>query len=72
MVEQSDHIRDPAARLALMAQAEQLMLDHSGMIPFYHDVTRDMVSPQVKGWISNPADFNRSRFLSLDRSVQTL
>ena len=72
MVEQSDHIRDPAARLALMAQAEQLMLDHSGMIPFYHDVTRDMVSPQVKGWISNPADFNRSRWLSLDRSVQSL
>ena len=72
MVEQSDHVRDPQARLALMTQAEQRLLDDMGVIPLYHDVTRDMVSPQVKGWISNPADFNRSRWLSLDRSVQSL
>lgn len=72
MVAQSDHIRDAGTRLALMAQAEQLLLDESGVIPLFHDVTRDIVSPQVKGWISNPADFNRSRFLSLDRSVQHL
>ena len=55
-----------------MAEAEQLLLDRTGVIPFYHDVTRDIVSPQVKGWVSNPADFNRSRFLSLDRSVRSL
>jgi oligopeptide transport system substrate-binding protein len=72
MVEQSDHIRDPAQRLALMASAEQLLLDETGVIPLYHDVTRDMVSPQVKGWISNPANFNRSRWLTLDRGVQSL
>jgi len=72
MAEQSDQIRDPQARLALMANAEQLLLDDTGVIPLYHDVTRDMVSPQVKGWISNPSDFNRSRWLSLDRNVQSL
>jgi oligopeptide transport system substrate-binding protein len=72
MVEQSDHVRDAKARLALMADAEQILLDEMGVIPLYHDVTRDIVSPQVKGWISNPVNFNRSRWLSLDRSVQSL
>ena len=43
-----------------------------GVIPLYHDTTRDIVSPQVKGWISNPINFNRSRWLSLDRGVRSL
>jgi oligopeptide transport system substrate-binding protein len=69
LVAQSDHIRDPAARLRAMARAEQVLLDDVGVVPLYNDVTRDLVSPQVKGWISNPVNFNRSRWLSLDRSV---
>ena len=71
LVAQSDTIRDPAARLTALAQAEQQLLDDCGVIPLMHDVTRDMVSPQVSGWIPNVTNFNRSRYLSLDRSIQT-
>jgi oligopeptide transport system substrate-binding protein len=70
LVAQSDVIRNPGLRLQTIAEAEQLLLDDCGVIPLLHDVTRDMVSPQVKGWIPNVVNFNRSRYLSLDRSVQ--
>jgi hypothetical protein len=36
--------------------------------PIYFGVSRDLVSTAVKGWIANPVDINRSRFISLDRS----
>ncbi|MBV9548192.1 MAG: peptide ABC transporter substrate-binding protein [Alphaproteobacteria bacterium] len=72
LVDDSDHIRDPAQRMATLAEAEQILLDDLGVIPLYHDTTRDLVSPQVKGWVSNPSNMNRSRYLSLDRSVQKL
>jgi len=70
LVAQSDTIRDAGARLEVIAQAEQQLLDDCGVIPLLHDVTRDMVSPQVRGWIPNVANFNRSRYLSLDRGIQ--
>ena len=71
LVAQSDQIRDPAARLQTIAQAEQQLLDDCGVIPLMHDVTRDLVSPQVSGWIPNVVNFNRSRYLSLDRGIQS-
>jgi oligopeptide transport system substrate-binding protein len=55
-----------------MVQAEKRVIDDVGLIPLMHDVTRDTVSPQVKGWIPNPVNFNRSRYLSLDRSIQSI
>jgi oligopeptide transport system substrate-binding protein len=72
LVSQSDHIRDAAERLEVLAQAEQVMLDDVAAIPLFDDVTRDLVSPQVKGWIGNPTNFNRTRWLSLDRGIHKL
>jgi oligopeptide transport system substrate-binding protein len=72
LVDDSDHIRDPAQRMATLAEAERILLDDQGVIPLYHDTTRDIVSPQVKGWVSNPTNMNRSRWLTLDRTVQTV
>jgi oligopeptide transport system substrate-binding protein len=69
LVAGSDFIHDPAERLRAMAEAEQIFLNDVGVIPLINDVTRDMVSPQVKGWIPNPVNINRSRWLSLDRSA---
>ena len=69
LVAQSDGIRDPQARLQAMARAEQQLLDDCGVIPLMHDVTRDMVSPQVSGWIPNVVNFNRSRYLSLNTGL---
>lgn len=68
LVAAADRIRDPQARLKSMADAEQILMDQMGVIPLMHDVTRDLVSLQVHGWIPNVTNFNRSRYLSLDRS----
>jgi hypothetical protein len=39
-------------------------------VPAYYLVTRDLVQPYVKGWIPNVKDFNRTRWLWIDRSAQ--
>jgi oligopeptide transport system substrate-binding protein len=69
LVASSDFIHDPAERQRTMAEAEQILLDEVGVITLMNDVTRDMVSPQVQNWISNPTNFNRSRWLSLNRDI---
>jgi oligopeptide transport system substrate-binding protein len=66
---QANHARDAAARLEILAQAEQIVLDDAAIAPVFFGVTRDLVSPQVKGWISNNINVNRTRFLSLDRTI---
>ena len=70
LVANSDFIHDPTARLKALADAEQMALDDTVVITLMHDVTRDMVSPQVEGWIPNVTNFNRSRWLSLNRDIQ--
>ncbi len=69
LVANSDFIHDPVERQKTMAEAEQILLDEVGVITLMNDVTRDIVSPQVQNWISNPTNFNRSRWLSLNRDI---
>jgi len=71
LVAQSDNLRDAGRRAQVLQQAEQTLLDDVVIAPVYFGVTRDLVSPQVKGWISNNINTNRTRYLSLDRSVTT-
>jgi len=68
LMAQSDAERDPATRADLLQAAEQTVLDDVAFSPVYFGVSRDLVSTAVKGWIANPVDINRSRFISLDRS----
>jgi len=71
LVEKSDHERDPAQRGRLLVEAEQILLDEVPFAPVYFGVSRDLVSPQVKGWVDNDVNINRSRYLWLDRSRPT-
>jgi oligopeptide transport system substrate-binding protein len=71
LVAQSDQTRDAHARAGLLEEAEQILLDDAAVLPVYFGVTRDLVSPQVKGWISNNINVNRTRFLSLDRTIRS-
>ena len=50
-------------------RAEQMALDDYAWVPVYFMVTRDIVQPTVKGWIPNIKDFNRTRWLWIDRSA---
>ena len=69
---QADQTRDAHLRAQLLQQAEQVLLDDAAIAPVYFGVTRDLVSPQVKGWNSNNINVNRTRFLSLDRTITSV
>jgi oligopeptide transport system substrate-binding protein len=67
LMQQADHTVDPQLRGKLMCDAEQIMLDDVAIAPVYFSVSRTLVSPDVKGWVDNQINVNRTRFLSLDR-----
>lgn len=56
---------DPAARARLLHEAEALAVREQALIPLYHHVSRNLVSPRVIGWEDNMLDVNRSRYLGL-------
>jgi oligopeptide transport system substrate-binding protein len=67
LLDKAQQQRDPGSRAQLMKRAEQLALDDYAWVPAYYLVTRDLVQPYVKGWIPNVKDFNRTRWLWIDR-----
>lgn len=70
MMDASDYEHDAGRRAAMLGDAEQLLLDDAAVAPVYFGVSRDLVSQQVKGWVSNNVNINRTRYLSLDRSAR--
>ena len=65
--------REPDAdtRGRLLERAEKLALEDYAWLPARFPFTLDLVQPYVKGWIANIRDFNRTRWLSVDRPVVT-
>lgn len=68
LITASDAARDPAERARLLSQAEQIMLDDVALAPIFNQVSRNLISPAVGGWIGNDININRTRYLRLDRS----
>ncbi|WP_114392266.1 peptide ABC transporter substrate-binding protein [Oleisolibacter albus] len=58
---------DPAARMALLAEAETLLLTDAPMLVQYHTTYRNLVSPKVKGWVESPMGVQPSRYLTVER-----
>jgi oligopeptide transport system substrate-binding protein len=65
LLQASMQARNPRRRLALLADAEQLLLAEQPIIPLYFDVRRRLVKPEVRGWQPNPMDFHPSRHFYL-------
>lgn len=61
----SEREADKRRRTAIMAQAEQTLLDDEGAAPLYVSVSRNLVSPRVTGWVDNLENVHRSRWLCL-------
>lgn len=61
LLQASMQARNSRRRLALLAEAEQLLLDEQPIIPLYFDVRRRLVKPEVRGWEPNPMDLHPSR-----------
>lgn len=58
---------DAARRLALFAEAEQIALADTAIIPLFYGVNRALVQPWVKGWEPNAGNSHPSRFLRVER-----
>jgi oligopeptide transport system substrate-binding protein len=67
LLARSNGERDPAARAALLREAEALMMAEHPVIPVYYYVGRRLVSPRIKGWIDTPRGTTPTRFLRVER-----
>jgi hypothetical protein len=45
------------------------MLDDVAFAPVIYDVSRSIVSKQVKNWTDNNVTVNRTRYITLDRRI---
>jgi oligopeptide transport system substrate-binding protein len=56
---------DPKARVALQADAENMLLADHPVLPLYFYVSKHLVKPRVIGWQDNVMDFHPTRQLGL-------
>ncbi len=63
MLAQSDSERDLIKRGKLLAAAEQITARDQPMAPIVYYVNKNLVRPDVSGWVDNIEDIHRSRYL---------
>lgn len=56
---------DPAARRALLEEAERMVLHDHPFLPLYFYVSKHLVKPRVRGWTDNVMDIHLTRHLAL-------
>lgn len=65
LLDESDGLADPGARVRRLAAAESLAMQEQPLAPLYFYVSRRLVSPRVAGWVDNPRGVHLSRYLSV-------
>jgi oligopeptide transport system substrate-binding protein len=71
LLNQADNEIDSERRGELLDQAEAMMLKDNPVIPESFWVSTALVRPYVKGWVTNPKEINRTRWLWLERPAAT-
>ncbi len=56
---------DLQKRGELMRKAEAIAMEELPIIPIYHNVSKSLVAKNVKGFVDNPKDIHRWRYVSL-------
>ena len=56
---------DNAARNALLAEAEKILLDDYLLAPLSGGASWHLVKSKVKGWVDNAVEYHPSRFISV-------
>ena len=56
---------DLVARGAMLAEAEQMLIDDMPIIPIVYYVSKNLVNPDVTGWEDNIVDIHRTRYMCL-------
>ena len=64
--DRANTIADPAARAAVLAQAEALVLDAAPIVPIYFNTHVYLLHPAVKGWQPTPMDHTDYRYVWLE------
>jgi len=70
LFDEAQHTVDRVERGRIFAEAEAMMLYDAPLIPLDYGVSRALVGPQVVGWIDNPYNTHRTRWLSIDESLR--
>jgi oligopeptide transport system substrate-binding protein len=65
LLAQADMEPDMARRARILAEAEQLMLSEDATAPIFFVVNKALVNPRVTGWVGNPLNFHRARWLCM-------
>lgn len=59
---EAERERDPAHRLALLAEAERILLDELPILPIYSYVSQNLVHPRLGGFHANVQDEHAPKF----------
>jgi len=61
---------DRLERGAILARAEAMMLNDAPLIPTYYGISKAIVGPHIQGWVDNPENVHRTRWLTIDESLR--
>lgn len=65
LLTQASHTADPAARFALLRQAETIMLDDAACAPLVYGARTYLINPAVKNWQPAPLGIHRYQLIEL-------
>ena len=65
--DQANRLADPAARGAVLAAAEALVLEAAPIIPIYFNTHVYLLHPAVRGWQPTPMDHSDYRYVWLEK-----
>ena len=65
--DRANTIADPAARAAVLAEAEAFVLEAAPIIPLYFNTHVYFLHPAVKGWQPTPTDHSDFRYVWLEK-----
>lgn len=72
LIAQAGREEDPAKRMAILAEAEQILLDECPILPIYWRVSKNLVKPHVRGWFNTAQDDHPLTLIWIDRSPAAL
>ncbi len=70
LIEASNSEADPEKRLAILEEAERMLMDELPIIPIYFYVSKNMVKPYVRGFYNNIQDFHPVSAMWIDHDHQ--
>ncbi|HWA59873.1 MAG TPA: peptide ABC transporter substrate-binding protein [Caulobacteraceae bacterium] len=71
LLNQANHETDGAVRAQLLRRAEQMIVDDADVAPVDNGVNRNLVSPNITGWVDNFGDIHPAKYLCVKGAATT-